>query len=350
MYKISIFSFSFLILSFSLLGCENKKIQSAVQNSTSNDSTIIKSEADWKKQLTENQYYILREKGTERPGTSEFNLHKEKGIYKCGGCGQELFTDEMKFESHCGWPSFDREIAGGKIKQIEDNTHGMSRTEIVCARCNGHLGHIFNDGPTATGQRYCVNGGALSFESFSKSKAIVSKIDTITLGGGCFWCTEAVFEELKGVIKVESGYSGGKNANTNYEDVSSGMSGHAEVIQITYNTKDISLLDILKVFFTVHDPTTLNRQGADAGTQYRSGIYYRNESQKKIASDLIQALNTEKVYDNAIVTEVKPFNMFVKAEEYHQDYYQNNKNKGYCQAVIQPKLEKFNKVFSHLKK
>ena len=350
MHKLLI-SITLVVHCFSLIGCHHKNSTISMTPPTiikDSSNTVSKTEAEWKKQLTNNQYYILREKGTESPGSSEFYLHKEKGVYSCAGCGQELFSDDMKFESHCGWPSFDREISGGRIKQIEDNTHGMSRTEIVCARCNGHLGHIFNDGPTETGQRYCVNGGALSFAA--KTANTKSVLDTITLGGGCFWCTEAVFEEIKGVVSVQSGYSGGKNRNATYEEVSSGYTGHAEVIQIVFNKAEVSLLDILKVFFTVHDPTTLNRQGADVGTQYRSGIYFRTESQKKLANDLIQSLNKEKVYDEPIVTEVKPFNVFIKAEEYHQDYYQNNQTKGYCRAVIQPKLDKFNKVFSHLKK
>ena len=350
MNKLILVSMTMVIHCLSLVGCTQKNPMTMTPPKDTGDSmtSVTKSEAEWKKQLTENQYYILREKGTERPGSSEFYLHKEKGVYSCAGCGQELFSDDMKFESHCGWPSFDREISGGRIRQIEDHSHGMSRTEIVCARCNGHLGHIFPDGPTETGQRYCVNGGALTFQSITPSAH--TTLDTITLGGGCFWCTEAVFEEIRGVQSVQSGYSGGKKNKTTYEEVSEGQTGHAEVIQIVYHPAEVSLLDILKVFFTVHDPTTLNRQGADVGTQYRSGIYYRSESQRKLATDLILSLNKEKVYDQPIVTEVKPFNVFIKAEDYHQDYYQNNQTKGYCQAVIQPKLDKFNNVFSHLKK
>lgn len=125
---------------------------------------LAKTEADWKQLLSPEQYHVLREKGTERPGTGKFYKHAEKGVYVCGGCGNELFTDEMKFDSHCGWPSFDKEIAGGKIKTILDTTHGMVRTEIVCAKCEGHLGHLFDDGPTATGMRYCVNSLSLDFK------------------------------------------------------------------------------------------------------------------------------------------------------------------------------------------
>ncbi len=129
-----------------------------------NEQPLFKTEDEWKKILTGEQFYILREKGTERPFTGKFNKHKEKGVYLCAGCGNELFTDEMKFESHCGWPSFDREIEGGKINTHLDTTHGMIRTEITCAKCGGHLGHLFDDGPTITGMRYCVNSISLDFK------------------------------------------------------------------------------------------------------------------------------------------------------------------------------------------
>jgi len=169
--------------------------------------------------------------------------------------------------------------------------------------------------------------------------------DTIVLGGGCYWCVEAVYERLDGVVEVVSGYAGGKTVNPSYEQVCSGKTGHAEVIEIAFDSTQTSTLEILKVFFTVHDPTTLNRQGADVGTQYRSVIFYRNPKQKSIAEDLIAALNKEKVYASKIVTEVSPLPTFYIAEDYHQDYYERNKEQGYCRMVIQPKIEKFEKVF-----
>jgi peptide methionine sulfoxide reductase msrA/msrB len=299
---------------------------------------------DWKAKLSPEQYYILREKGTERAFTGALLMNKEKGIYSCAGCGNELFTDEMKFDSHCGWPSFDREIAGGKINKTMDKSHGMIRTEITCAKCDGHLGHIFDDGPTATGERYCVNSLSLSFEPAKNE----SKIEEITLGGGCFWCVEAVYLNLKGVIKVESGYSGGFIKNPAYREVCNGTTGHAEVVKITYNANELSLQKILKVFFTVHDPTTLNRQGADVGTQYRSVIYFHQKEQEQIARLIINQLEEQKVFSNPIVTELKAFDTFYKAEDYHQNYYNQHKSEPYCQLVIVPKLEKFKKVFEVL--
>ncbi len=172
-----------------------------------------------------------------------------------------------------------------------------------------------------------------------------SSIDTITLGGGCFWCVEAVYEMLDGVIKVESGYSGGTVKNPSYREVCSGLTGHAEVVQITFDNSKTSIDEILKVFFTVHDPTSLNRQGDDIGTQYRSVIFYRNEHQRKIARSIIDDLNDNNVYAKPVVTQLVPFTNFYKAEDYHQDYYNQHKEAPYCRMVIQPKLEKFEKIF-----
>ncbi|NOU46669.1 MAG: peptide-methionine (S)-S-oxide reductase MsrA [Bacteroidales bacterium] len=170
--------------------------------------------------------------------------------------------------------------------------------------------------------------------------------EKITLGSGCFWCNEAIFQRLKGVIKVESGYSGGQSVNPTYEDVCSGKTGHAEVIQLTFNPQEISIFEILEVFFKTHDPTTLNRQGADVGTQYRSVIYYHSTEQQQIALQLIDELNTEKIWPDPIVTKVEMIQPFYKAESYHQNYFNENMNQGYCRFVIVPKLEKFEKIFS----
>lgn len=195
-----------------------------------------------------------------------------------------------------------------------------------------------------------------SFGMFGqKSTADTTKkqisLETITLAGGCYWCVEAVYENLIGVKSAISGYAGGKIANPTYEDVSTGRSGYAEVVQITYDKNATNLDEIFKVFFTVHDPTTLNRQGGDVGTQYRSAIFYKNESQKNAAKTIIAAMKKAGVYDSPIVTTLEPLAKFYKAENYHQNYYANNKSQPYCQMVIQPKMEKFEKLFkTRLKK
>jgi methionine-S-sulfoxide reductase len=174
-----------------------------------------------------------------------------------------------------------------------------------------------------------------------------TKEERITLGSGCFWCTEAIFQRLEGVNMVESGYSGGHKINPTYEEVCSGTTGYAEVVQVTFDSQKISLYSILEVFFKTHDPTTLNRQGSDVGTQYRSVIFYHSSEQQKLALELINELNNEHIWSNKIVTKVEQFEKFYAAESYHQNYYNNNKNQGYCRFVIVPKLEKFEKYFSN---
>ncbi|PXY44110.1 peptide-methionine (S)-S-oxide reductase MsrA [Flavobacterium hydrophilum] len=188
---------------------------------------------------------------------------------------------------------------------------------------------------------------ALSISVFPQQNKTknTSNLETITLGGGCYWCVEAVYENLDGIKSVVSGFSGGKVANPTYEEVCTGTTGHAEVVQITYDKNVTDINEIFKVFFTVHDPTTLNRQGADVGTQYRSVIFYKNEDQRRAAQSIIAELNKVKVYDRPIVTKIEPLIKFYKAEDYHQNYYANNKNQPYCKMVIQPKIEKFEKVF-----
>ncbi|HHT9112268.1 MAG TPA: peptide-methionine (S)-S-oxide reductase MsrA [Candidatus Wunengus sp. YC65] len=165
--------------------------------------------------------------------------------------------------------------------------------------------------------------------------------EVIMLGGGCFWCIEAVFEELHGVVQVESGYSGGRVDDPTYEQVCTGTTGHAEVVQVTFGPKTISLKEILEVFFTVHDPTTLNRQGADVGTQYRSVIFYRSEEQNTLAEQVIREIQKAKLWNAPIVTEIVPFKAFYNAEEYHQEYYKKNPGQAYCRIVIEPKIKKF---------
>lgn len=171
------------------------------------------------------------------------------------------------------------------------------------------------------------------------------QIEVTTLGAGCFWCVEAIFKRIDGVINVESGYSGGMVKNPTYRDVCTGNTGHAEVIQITFNPTKISFAQLLEIFFKTHDPTTLNRQGADIGTQYRSIILYHSEEQRLIAEDIIRKLNGAGIWNDPIVTQVEPFIVFFKAENYHQDYYANNTKQPYCQMVINPKIEKFERIF-----
>jgi peptide methionine sulfoxide reductase msrA/msrB len=342
--KISLLNLS-LLFSIAFNACSQNKGRVSESQAQTED---IQSDSFWKNKLSDQQYYILREKGTEKPYTGKWLMNKDSGYYKCAACGNLLFRSDQKFDSHCGWPSFDEQITDGKIITKEDHSHGMDRIEIMCAQCGGHLGHLFDDGPTETGKRYCVNSVSLDFVSASEETILTN--DTIVLGGGCFWCIEAIYERMNGVISAQSGYSGGDVANPSYKLVCTGNTNHAEVVQIVYDPNVVSLIEILKVFFSVHNPTTLNQQGADVGTQYRSAIFYRNESQKKIIDEVINDLSESKIYDMPIVTKVEKFKAFYVADITHQDYYENNSNQSYCQIVIQPKIEKFEKVFKNLLK
>lgn len=192
---------------------------------------------------------------------------------------------------------------------------------------------------------FLILSGLLLSLSLLANKRMENKREIATFGGGCFWCVEAIFERVSGVHKVESGYSGGTVSNPDYKMVTSGTTGHAEVVQITFDPEVVSYLELLEIFFKTHDPTTLNRQGADVGTQYRSIVLYHNEQQSELARKVIVELDSEGIWSDRIVTTVEPFERFYSAESYHQEYYENNPNQGYCRMVITPKLEKFESIF-----
>jgi peptide-methionine (S)-S-oxide reductase len=182
-------------------------------------------------------------------------------------------------------------------------------------------------------------------KKMNEEKVNMTGMETITFGAGCFWCVEAVFQQIEGVVKVESGYSNGTAKNPSYKEVCTGNTGHAEVVQVTFDPKKVSFDTILEIFWKTHDPTTLNRQGGDAGTQYRSGVFYSNEAQKTAAETWKKKLNDEHVFPNPIVTEITPLSNYSKAEDYHQDYYDLNGHNPYCQVVIKPKMDKLQKTF-----
>lgn len=293
--------------------------------------------------LTSAEEKIIINKGTEIPFTGEYNNFFAEGVYVCRRCNTPLYKSENKFDAHCGWPSFDQEIPG-RVKHQPDPDG--QRVEISCATCGAHLGHVFSgEHLTKTDTRHCVNSLSLKFIPKDQS---TNKI--IVLGGGCFWCLETIFNRLKGVNNITSGYAGGHTANPTYTEVSNGSTGHAEVIKIEYNPTIINDEILLEVFFALHDPTTLNQQGNDIGTQYRSLILYTSEQQKTAAENFIQYLTSEKTFTNPIVTEIKPLTVFYPAEDYHQNYYEQNTHKPYCQLVISPKIKKIEEKFATLLK
>jgi peptide methionine sulfoxide reductase msrA/msrB len=303
--------------------------------------------------LTEAEKRIILQKGTEYPNTGEYNKHYEDGTYICRQCNQQLYKSSSKFNSNCGWPSFDDEIDGAVNRILDSDGR---RTEIVCSNCTGHLGHVFiGENFTAKNTRHCVN--SISMKFIPKEQSIpeiitskeVTELDTITFGAGCFWCVEVLFQKLKGVSHVESGYAGGKIKNPTYKMVCQGNTGSVEVAQLVYDPKIISTETLIDIFFHVHDPTTLYRQGNDVGEQYRSVIFYHSTQQKEIAKNVLKRIDSSKLWNEPIVTTIESIYNYSTAEDYHQNYYNNNSStNGYCNMVIRPKVKKFKIKYADL--
>ena len=265
--------------------------------------------------LTNEERKILVEKGTEAPFSGEYNDLYEAGIFICRACESPLYESNTKFDSGCGWPSFDDEIFDAIVRS-EDLSNGRVRTEICCAKCNGHLGHVFSgEKITQKNTRHCVNSLSIKFIPYAN-------LEQVILGGGCFWYMEKVFKNIPGIYLSSVGYSGGNSENPTYEDVCKGDSNHAEVINLYFNPEKVSFDKLLQVFWDNHDPTTLNKQRDDEGTQYRSVIFYTSKSQKSTAKKSLHKLQLQlKV---PVVTQLLVAENFYRAEEYHQNYLQKN--------------------------
>lgn len=307
---------------------------------TKMDKKIIKSEEEWKKILTPEQFHVMRNSGTERAFTGQYDNFYEDGIYACAACGTPLFSSESKYDHGTGWPSFTEALEKDTVVYRDDYSLLMKRVEVRCSVCGSHLGHAFDDGPPPTHKHFCINSAALDFkskddESASKAPDTVQKngrenkpaSETATFAAGCFWGVEYKFGQLKGVLSTTVGYTGGEAKNPTYRQVCSDETGHAEAVHIIYDPEEITYEELVDFFFKIHDPTQLNRQGLDVGSQYRSAIFYHDEMQKQTALKVIEDLNTSGRFKKPIATHVVSYSEFYKAEDYHQKYYEKMRKK-----------------------
>lgn len=336
----------FFLAAVLFTGCSNGDVPNARGASgpeTKKEAFVKPSDAELRKKLTPLQYEVTQRSGTERAFTGEYDKHTEPGIYVDIVSGKALFSSLDKYDSGCGWPAFTKPIDAGEVKEKTDLSYGMRRVEVRSATADSHLGHVFEDGPVDKGGlRYCINSASLRFvplkdmqkegygnylAQFEKAGVIKKdlgaankesgKQETAIIAGGCFWGMEDLLRKIDGVLDTEVGYCGGSNENATYEN----HPGHAEAVKVVFDPAKISFSKLLTDwFFRMHDPTTLNRQGNDVGTSYRSTIFYANDEQKRVAEEAIKVAQASGRWKKPIVTTVEPVKNWSAGEAYHQDY------------------------------
>ncbi|OHB75975.1 MAG: methionine sulfoxide reductase [Planctomycetes bacterium RBG_16_59_8] len=279
--------------------------------------------SDRHNKLTSEEERVIVRKGTEAPFTGKFTDYHAEGFYICRRCNAPLYRSRDKFDSRCGWPSFDDEIGGAVRRQADADGR---RTEILCARCDGHLGHVFlGEEHTDKNTRHCVNSVSLDFVP-------AERVGRAIFAGGCFWGVEYHFQKADGVLAVASGYTGGKGANPTYKEVCSGATGHAEAVEVLYDTQRTTYETMAKLFFEIHDPTQADGQGPDIGEQYRSVVFVADDSQRKVAEKLIGILSGQGL---KVATKIEKASPFYPAEEHHQNYYRSRGEEPYCHTRTQ---------------
>ncbi len=331
-------------------------VSQGVPQEESRMKTDKPTDEELRRRLTPLQYQVTQHEGTERPFANEYWDHKEPGIYVDVVSGEALFSSLDKYDSGTGWPSFTRPIDEEAVATRTDTQLYLPRMEVRSAAGDSHLGHVFDDGPGPTGQRFCMNSAALRFvplaemerqgygkhlarfveaglwppqtaaaeDSGMPAPAADARRETAILAGGCFWGMEELLRAIPGVIETEVGYSGGTVPNATYQDVRTGRTGHAESVRIVFDPQVLSYEDLLAWFFRMHDPTTRNRQGNDIGTQYRSAIFTTSEAQRRTAEAVVARVEASGKWKRPITTEIAPAGEFWSAEAYHQDYLQKN--------------------------
>ena len=272
--------------------------------------------------LTEEEKSVIINKGTERPFTGKYNDHFKIGIYACRQCGAPLYRSDDKFKTSCGWPGFDDEFKGAVKKTLDADGR---RIEITCAKCGAHLGHVFTgEQVTPKDTRHCVNSISMAFEETDSKK-----LRRAIFAGGCFWGVEYLMQKAPGVILVSSGYTGGTKDYPSYKEVCSGKTGHTEAVEVVYDPQKTDFEKLAKLFLEIHDPTQINRQGPDVGSQYRSAIFYFTGEEKKTAEKLLKILKEKGL---KVATKIEAASRFWPAENYHQDYYKTKGKTPYCHA------------------